>query len=104
MRIHQIFLQILSINHLSYAVALNDLSDLENNVMVTWFKLGLRLNLVLLGTKFGKDTSNISSEILSGNQLSYSVALNDLCDLENKVKCTQFVLGLCHALVLLCIK
>ena len=62
-RILQIFLQILSGNHLSYVVALNDLCDLENEVKVTQFELGLCLALVLLCTKFGEDTSNISSDI-----------------------------------------
>ena len=37
-------------------------------------------------------------QVLSGNHLSYPVALNDLSDLDNKVKVTQFKLGLCHAL------
>ena len=60
MRIRQIFLEILSGNYLSYVVALNDLRDLENEVKVTQFKLCLRLALVLLCTKFGEDTSNIS--------------------------------------------
>ena len=47
-RIHQIFLQIFSGNHLSYPIALNDLSDLENKVKVTQIELGFRLALVLL--------------------------------------------------------
>ena len=55
-RICQIFLQILSRNHLPYAVALNYLCDLENKVKVTRFELGLHLALVLLCTKFGEDT------------------------------------------------
>ena len=40
-------------------------------------------------------------QILSGNHLSYVVNLN-LCDVESKVKVTQFKPGLCLALVLLC--
>ena len=43
--------------------SLNDLCDLGNKVKVTQFKLGLHLALVLLCTKFGEDTSNISSDI-----------------------------------------
>ena len=57
------FLQILSGNHLSHVVDLNDLCDLEKEVKVTQFKLGLCLALVLLCIKFGENTSNISSEI-----------------------------------------
>ena len=53
---NQIFLQIFSRNHLSRAVALNDLRDLENNVRVTRFKFCLCLALALLCTKFGEDT------------------------------------------------
>ena len=51
------------------------------------FKLGLRLALVVLCTKFGEDTSNLSSDI---EQKPYfiCVALNNLCDLKNKVKVT----------------
>ena len=63
MRIRQIFLKILSGNHLSHVVALNVLWDLENEVKVTQFALGLSLALVLLCTMFGEDTSNISSDI-----------------------------------------
>ena len=37
------FLQILSGNHHLYVVAVNDLCDLEIEVKVTRFKLGLRL-------------------------------------------------------------
>ena len=53
MRIGEIFLEILSGNHLSSVVTLNDLCDLENEVKVKQFKL----SLVLLFTKFGEDTS-----------------------------------------------
>ena len=60
-RIHQVFLEILSDkNHLSHAVALNNLCDLEIQVKVTRFELDLSLALVLLRTKFGEDASNIS--------------------------------------------
>ena len=59
-RIRQIFLEILSGNHLSYVVALNDLCDLENEVKVTQFELGLRLVLVLQCTKLGENKSNVS--------------------------------------------
>ena len=41
-------------------------------------------------------------QIFSENDISYVVDLNDLCDLENDVKVTQFERGLCLALVLLC--
>ena len=59
-RISQIFLEILSGNHLLYVVAVNDLCDLENEVRVTRFEIGLRLVLVLQCPQFGEDTSNIS--------------------------------------------
>ena len=51
--------------YLSYPVALNDLcdGDLENKVKVTQFETGLCLVLVLLCTKFGEDTCNISPDI-----------------------------------------
>ena len=143
-RINRTLIQILSRNHLSHAVTLN---DLENRVKVTWFEVSLCLALLNLCTKLGEDTSNISSDIegkpsfkwhclkyevkvtrsnlvidmpwclcvpnlvrihqkflqiLSSNHLSYVVALNDLCDHENKVKVTQFKPCLCLALVLLC--
>ena len=54
-RISHILLQILSENHLSSADTLNDLCDLENEVKVTQFELGLCLALVLLCTIFGED-------------------------------------------------
>ena len=57
------FLQILSGNHLSYVVNVNDFSDAENEVKETQFELGLCLALVRLCTIFGEDTSNISSDI-----------------------------------------
>ena len=60
MRIRQIVLQILSGNHLSHVVALNDFCDLETEVNVTRFDLGLYLALVLVCAKFGEDSSNIS--------------------------------------------
>ena len=69
-------------------------------VKVTMFNLRLRLALVPLCTKFGENTSNISW-IFSGNHLSHPVALNDLCDLQNKVKVTLFKLGLHLAPVLM---
>ena len=62
-RISRIFLQILSGNHLSYAIGLNELCALENKVKLTWFEIGLRLALVVLCTKFGEDTSNVSLDI-----------------------------------------
>ena len=102
-RIRQIFLEILSGNHLSYAVALNDICDLGNEVKVTWFKLGCGLlwcSCVLYLVRIRK----IILQILRGNHLSYAVALNDLCDLENKVKVTQLKLDLRIAFVLLCTK
>ena len=59
-RIDQIFLQILSGNHLSHADALNNLCEVEIDVKFTRFELGLWLALVLLCTKFDENTSNIS--------------------------------------------
>ena len=56
---------------------------------------------MLLGTKFGEDTSNSSLDI-EWKPASHVTALNDLCDLENKVNVTPFELGLCLALVLPC--
>ena len=100
-RIHQTFLQVLSQNHLLYAVTLNDLCDLKirsrspgsNLVFVLpwcfWVPILVRIYQIFL-------------QIMSGNHLSYAVAFNDLCDLGNKVKVTRFKLGLCHALLLLC--
>ena len=89
--------------HLSYTVALNDLYDLENEVKVTQFKLGICLALVLLCTIFGEDTSNSSSDIEQKPSFIHQ-RLNDLCALENEVKVTQFEIGLRLALVLLCTK
>ena len=71
-----IILQILSV---AYVVALNDLCDLGNDIKVIKFKLGLLLELVLPCTKFGEDTSNVSSDI--EQNVPYVVDLNDLCDL-----------------------
>ena len=99
----QIFLQILSRNHRAYVVDLNDVCNPDNEVKVTQFKLGLCLALVLLCNIFGEDMSN-TLQILSGNHLSYVVASNDLCDLENEVKVTWFEFGLRFALMLLCTK
>ena len=67
------------------------------------FELSLRHALVLMCSKFGEDTSKIF-QIMSENNFPYAFTLNDLCDLENKVKVTQFELGLLLALVLLCFK
>ena len=50
---------------------------------------GFCLVLVLQCTKFG-EVRKIFLDILSGNHLSYIGTLNDLCDLENEVKVTQF--------------
>ena len=63
MRMSQIFLETLSGNHLSYAVVLNALCDLEIWFKVTQFQLGLLLALVLLCTKFGENKSNVSRDI-----------------------------------------
>ena len=92
----------LSINHLSYAVALNDLCDLGNEVKVTWFELHRSL-LWCFCVLYLVRIHQIILQILSRNHLSYAVALNDLCDLENEVKITQFKLGRL-AFVLLCTK
>ena len=100
-RICQIFLEVLSLNHLSYGVTLNDLCDLENEIKVTWFELGLHRALVLICPNIFEETSNISSDIAQ-NHPPYLVHLNDFCDPENEVKVTQFELGLCLAPVLLC--
>ena len=58
---------------------------------------------MLLVTIFGEETSNISSDIERKPSFIYRCP-NDLCGLENKVKVTQFELGLRHALVLQCTK
>ena len=99
-RICQEFLEILSGNPLPYAVALNDLCNLENVVTVTRFEFGLCLPCCFCVPNM-VGICQIFLEILSGN---YLVALNDLFDLENDVKVTQFELGLRLALVLLCTK
>ena len=49
--------------------------------------LGLLLALMLLCTKFGENTSNIALDI------EQKPFLNDLHDLENKVKVMRFKLG-----------
>ena len=84
------FLQILCGNHLSYAVALNNLCDLENEVKVTCVEGGPCLALVLLRTimvtiyqLFLVTIYQLFLQMLSGNHLSHVVALNDLCELEN---------------------
>ena len=87
-------LKILSGNHFSNAVALNDLCDLEIEVKVTQFKLGLHLALVLLCTKFGEDTSYISSDIERKPFFTCHRLKMTSCDLENKVKVTRFKFGL----------
>ena len=66
---------------------LNDLHDIKNKAKVTQCKLGLRLNLVILYTKFGEDTSNISSDI---ELYPFWMVVNDICDLQNKFKVTRF--------------
>ena len=48
---------------------------------------------MFLCTLFGEDTSNISSDIERKPSFTCQ-RLNDLCDLENEVKVTQFELGL----------
>ena len=98
-RIHQIVLQVLSGNHISYLVALNDLRDLENKVKVTRFKLGFRHALMLPCTRFGEHTSNISSDI---KQKPFLINSNGLLGLEIKVKITKFNLCFHLALVPLC--
>ena len=49
-------------------------------------------------------THQIFLQILIWNYLFHAVALNDLCDLENKVEVTRLELGLHLALELLCTK
>ena len=102
-RIHQIFLEVLSGNHLSYAVALNDLYDIENEVKITSSSLVFILPSYFC-VPYLVRICQVFLQILSGNHLSYVVAFNDLCHLENKVKVTQFELGLRLALFLLCTK
>ena len=46
----------------------------------------------------------IFPQMLSGNHLAYVAILNDLCDLENKVKVTRFELGFCVVMGPLCTK
>ena len=64
----------------------------ENEVKLTRFELGLRLALVFLCTEFSEDTSTISSDT-EQKPFAYAAILNDLCDLENKVKVTQWSLS-----------
>ena len=71
--------------------------DLKNEVKITQFELGLCLALMHLCTKFGEDTSNISSDI----ERKQSFICRRLNDLENEVKVTQFDISLQFALVLL---
>ena len=56
---------------LSYVGGLDDLCNLEIEVKVTQFELGLRLALVLRCTKFGENMSNIL-QISRGNHLTYA--------------------------------
>ena len=70
-RIRQLFLEILSENHLSHGVSLNDLCDLEIEVKVTRVKLDLCLALVLICTNLVK-IRQIFLEILSENHLAYA--------------------------------
>ena len=80
-------------------MTLIDLRNLENEVTVTRFYIGLHLALVPLCTKFSETSSNSSSDI---KQKPFQITLNDLHNLENKVKVTKFELSLCLALVVLC--
>ena len=80
---------------------LNDLRDLENEIKVLRFYLGLCLILVPLCTTFSETSPNISSDI---KRESFQINLNDHCDLEKKDKVMRFNLGLCLALVPLCTK
>ena len=69
---------------------LNDLRDLENEVKVMRFYLGLCLILIPLCAKFKETSSNISP------------VLNDLSDLEKKAKVLRFNPGNRLALLPLC--
>ena len=102
MRIHQILLEILSGNHLSYAIPLNVICDLGKEVKVARFDgCGLPwCSCVLYLVRIHQ----IFLEILSGNHLSYAVALKCLCNLENEIIVTRFELGLHLVLVLQCTK
>ena len=82
------------LNHLPYSIVLNDVCDIENNSMSSGLNLVFCLALVLQGTKFTEDTLNISSDIEQKPYISCGVALNDLCDLENKIKVTWYELAL----------
>ena len=83
-RIHQIFLQILSKNHLTYVAALN----------------GLHYSI----WKHGQGHQIWWDFIKYFFRYWVKTILNDIRDPDNKVNITQFELGLCLALVLLCIK
>ena len=66
-------------------MTLNDL-DIENEVKLTRFYLGLCLALVRLCIKFSETLSNKSSD---NKQKPFQIILNELCNLENKVKVTR---------------
>ena len=53
-KIHKIFPQLLSGNHLAYVAILNDLCDLKNKVKVTRFELGFCLAMGPLCAKFSE--------------------------------------------------
>ena len=80
-------------------MTLHDLRDLENEVKVTGFYLGLRLSLVPLCTQFSETSSNSFSDI---KRKTFQITLNNLRNLENKVKVTRFEIDLSLVLVLLC--
>ena len=82
-------------------MTLNDLHDLENEVKVKRFYIGLHLALVPQYTKFSEILSNSSSD---SKQKLFKMTLNDLHNLENKVKVRRFELGLRLALAILCTK
>ena len=91
-RICQLFVQIFSENHFSYAVARNDLCDLENKVKVTQLNLLFVLPWCFCAPNLAR-IHQIFIQIFSRNHLSHGITLNDLCDLENKVKVTQLESG-----------
>ena len=58
--IHQIFRQMLRVNHLAYVDILNNIRDLENKVKNTRFEIGLCFAMGTLCTKFGDILYNSS--------------------------------------------
>ena len=83
-----------------HVIALNDLCDLENEVKVTHLNFVFILHWCCCVPKLLRIRQLFLQDIEW--KLAYVVDLNDLCDTENEIKVTQFKLGLCLALILLC--